>query len=626
MKKKRLLYSILAVSSILSLASCSIVNGLQDYLNPTTSSSSNNRANSNTTKTTTTSVETTTISNPIETTTDNVTTTIETTTDNVTTSSNTTTEVVSTTESIDESNFTMVQLNVSNIVENKALKNPILNTYYYQDSIIPYVSLNDFINVMDGYITASSVKVTKNGNLYTYTKTTSDDEVVTITINPSTNEITLNNFPTYIDALGNTNTYNITDKMVKATKEYIQSPETQVINLSNYNMEIFEIDGMAILPEAVANILFASPLYYNLYYTGSGYVFDSSVATTQEKALFSNVTLDESIELRQYSYDTLALIIDNFFGLNNYKGITSAYGILEKYKDSLLSLSSTTNIEATLNVLYYELDDGHTGVSSYSYNSSSNKDYKYNTNVNRSNISSTYNELYTYYEASQTSSFNPFNRKTSSLYKASGDTALVSLDSFELTGDSSSQTTDTFYMLTNALEAIGDNYSNIVINLGLNGGGSIASMIETIGLLTDEDIVIYTYNEHTKALIKYTYQVDCDLDGDFTDNDSYASSYDFYVLSSGYTYSAANEFVNLCNEYGYAKVLGQTSGGGACVVLPTMLPDGTSFQTSGSISLANYDKENNVLEIIDGGITVTNNISYKYFYNASYLNSYIASL
>ena len=157
--------------------------------------------------------------------------------------------------------------------------------YIYKCNII-----KSYFNILQGYISASSIKESYDDetNTYTYTKTTSDGEEVKIIVSPDTNEITLTNYPFYVDGLGNTNMYSISSGKIKTTKEYVVSPTPVTYNLSDYGMEILQINGEALLPEAIVNALVGSPLYYNVYYTGSSYVLDSSTASTTEKQYFSS--------------------------------------------------------------------------------------------------------------------------------------------------------------------------------------------------------------------------------------------------------------------------------------------------------------------------------------------------
>ena len=642
MKKKRILYGALSLGLVMVLSSCTLLDSLRTSSTTSTTTSATTTS-STTTLNTTTNTSTTTLSTTTEvatttskstsnttssSTTTNTTTSSNTTTSNTTTStettSNTTTvattteDVITTTDTTPQVNYEMQTLGVTRTYSASMNTPSTLTTYFIDESLVPYVSMEDFLYILSDKLSYNSISKTYDSttNTYTYERTNSDGDTYTITISPSNNEITLNNCPFYIDALANSNTYSLTSKRVKTTKEYVISPETVTINLSDYNMQMYQIDNKALLPVSIINSIIASPLYYNVYFTGSGYVCDSSTASNQEKSmLFGNISLEDDEELREYSYNTLAFIYDNLFGLKTYRGYESVYEMLEPYKEDLLKTDGS-DIEALTSFLYTFIDDGHTGISSYKFGNTSEVDST-SLGERRTKLNKAYQTLENYYKASKFA-------RTSSPYRASGNTAVIEIDSFSL--DSSDSSNDTYSTLKSILNSINGQYKNIALNLGLNGGGSIASMVETLGLLTDNDIVMYTYNELTGALIKYTYQVDVDLDGDFTDDDSYASTYDFYILASGYTYSAANEFTNLCIENNIAKTLGKHTGGGACVVLPTSLPDGTSFQTSGPVCLCNYDEENNTYEIVDDGVDVDYDYEYSNFYSVTTLNAYINNL
>ena len=57
-----------------------------------------------------------------------------------------------------------------------------------------------------------------------------------------------------------------------------------------------------------------------------------------------------------------------------------------------------------------------------------------------------------------------------------------------------------------------------------------------------------------------------DLDGVFDDQDGYGGQYNFYIITSGSSYSCANALPYFAQKDHLAKVMGQKPGGGDCVV------------------------------------------------------------
>ena len=166
---------------------------------------------------------------------------------------------------------------------------------------------------------------------------------------------------------------------------------------------------------------------------------------------------------------------------------------------------------------------------------------------------------------------------------------------------------------------------NIVVDLSRNGGGNGAAMYKALGFLKQQ-VYASVKNEIMGLTVTYSISVDTNLDGKYNSSDSY-SNYNWYVLTSGLTYSAANIFASVCKDQGLATVIGQKSGGGMCGVVPVVLTDGTALQMSGLstmyVSIKDYKTANQKVSYIEGGIEVDSAIDYEYFYDRNYINSLI---
>ena len=62
------------------------------------------------------------------------------------------------------------------------------------------------------------------------------------------------------------------------------------------------------------------------------------------------------------------------------------------------------------------------------------------------------------------------------------------------------------------------------------------------------------------------YHVDTNLDGVVDDEDGYGGQYDFYIMTSGSSYSCGNALPYFAQQDGLAKIIGANPGGGDCVV------------------------------------------------------------
>ena len=107
----------------------------------------------------------------------------------------------------------------------------------------------------------------------------------------------------------------------------------------------------------------------------------------------------------------------------------------------------------------------------------------------------------------------------------------------------------------------------VVIDLSNNGGGAVSALIAILGFLSPDGEANLTYF-HTlnQNYCSEWYHVDTNLDGKFDDADGFGGKYDFYILTSGYSYSCANALPFLAQADGLAKIIGEQPGGGDCMV------------------------------------------------------------
>ncbi|CRH57018.1 carboxy-terminal protease [Chlamydia trachomatis] len=135
--------------------------------------------------------------------------------------------------------------------------------------------------------------------------------------------------------------------------------------------------------------------------------------------------------------------------------------------------------------------------------------------------------------------------------------------------------------MKNTLEKISKNkkIKNVVIDISQNGGGNIGAMYRVLGLLTNNDIVSHSHEMQSNAKTTENYKIDANKDGNYNDNDAF-DNFNYYILTSKNTFSAANSFSAIVKEMNIGKIIGQKSGGGTSSVLPLVLNDGTSILIS----------------------------------------------
>ena len=170
--------------------------------------------------------------------------------------------------------------------------------------------------------------------------------------------------------------------------------------------------------------------------------------------------------------------------------------------------------------------------------------------------------------------------KSDNTVEISGDTAVIYFESFteDLTRPNSFYTKlptredldkSAFALAWYAFEKIKENgnVKNVVFDVSNNGGGAAAALVSLLGFLSEDGEVNITYRDLlNRSDVSEYYHVDTNLDGIFDDRDGYGGQYNFYILTSGSSYSCGTALPYFAQRDGMAKVIGQKPGGGDCVV------------------------------------------------------------
>lgn len=147
---------------------------------------------------------------------------------------------------------------------------------------------------------------------------------------------------------------------------------------------------------------------------------------------------------------------------------------------------------------------------------------------------------------------------------------------------------------------------NVVIDLSMNGGGLISQLALTLSYLTSDGITLNYLNTASDSLSSETAL--------YTKIADYSSQYNFYVLVSGFTFSAANAFAVYCKTNGIARIIGnEASGGGDCSVDNCVLADGTMFQDSSVHKMVNI--KDGTRSSIDGGAAPDVRLAHESYYD-----------
>ena len=138
------------------------------------------------------------------------------------------------------------------------------------------------------------------------------------------------------------------------------------------------------------------------------------------------------------------------------------------------------------------------------------------------------------------------------------------------------------------------------MDLSTNSGGDAEAAIFVIGWFLGEAPVSLV---HTFCGTRVTnvYRIDANQDRVFDSKDSLYADYNLYCLCSPLSFSCGNLVPWAYHSSGMVTLIGDTTGGGSCVVQPMATAWGTVFQTSGTSRLAFV--RNGSYYDIDQGVT-----------------------
>lgn len=220
-------------------------------------------------------------------------------------------------------------------------------------------------------------------------------------------------------------------------------------------------------------------------------------------------------------------------------------------------------------------------------------------------------------------------------YEEVGNTAYITFDHFEgvprdvdyYETAPTADTTDTVGLMIYAYQQVMRENSpieNVVIDLSCNTGGDADAAVFVVSAFLG-DGCISAFDPMTGALTTAVYNVDINLDGKFDDGDTGFMRKNLFCLTSPVSFSCGNLVPCVFKNSNMVTLIGRTSGGGSCVVLPMSTACGTGFQMSGFTRLA-FMKNGSFYDIDQGATpdySMTNPMSY---YDREGLTEYINTL
>ena len=325
--------------------------------------------------------------------------------------------------------------------------------------------------------------------------------------------------------------------------------------------------------------------------------------------------------ISQYNYDILRFIFDTSYGLKDIKGYTDAPAFFKAAGvDDGLKSTNLREYNTAMSKLIGYIDDGHTGfnnMSHYSDFAELDNGGEYTT-ISRSgqrltklieNGKKYLKERMETYKKLNPQDQNPEdpNFYQGIKFSSNKDTAIIAFNGFANNYDEILTMKDVFPDPATVIDE--DNFNivtrgnliastpkgflsafkildqlnkdtkvvkNVVVDMTTNGGGEIAIMPFLTAFFAEDPT--FTIKDVTNGVTKeFHYEIDLDGDGKF--GDTYKGKFNFYFLTSGFSFSCGNCLPGMVKEGG-VKIIGETSGGGTSPVGAYFDGLGTYFNLS----------------------------------------------
>ncbi len=291
-----------------------------------------------------------------------------------------------------------------NLTTEYDVANGNLDLYFEEDGSVPYVKIDDFFSLLQGFVDPSvefSYDITDTtyemSYVYTDTDTNTDYDLI-LTVDTVANTISVNDPGFYWAYVYSTET-NYGRHIEYMDSEYADSYYSEgqdiIFDLNDYGMDALFYEDHLVLPYYLVNQLFAGSSYYNVYYNYDGLygIYSLPGAGSEEYETIKTSSVNNSrmpADLVAHNFNMLAFNLDHFYGIRDLNGIESYYDLLYSNKTKFLSTAPDVFDSALDTFIAKTIDEAHT---SYGYPSYFNKiDYQPGSSFG----GSTYEEYFAY--------------------------------------------------------------------------------------------------------------------------------------------------------------------------------------------------------------------------------------
>ncbi|QVK09065.1 S41 family peptidase [Mycoplasma mycoides] len=330
-------------------------------------------------------------------------------------------------------------------------------------------------------------------------------------------------------------------------------------HLGDYDIEMLKDQNDIYLPIVLLNQIFLNDSNVQVYFNQDevnifrfAETLGNFLNIVNLKMSKANMQTEIPKNLKEFQYKYFSFLFDHYYGikLNN----KSYKEFFKKYESKILGSNDSHYL--TTRQIIADLDDPHSAYILDGY-------YSKMKDIEKAKITKEANKL----------RYDNWNNLLHVLAKLdpnkieyqnnfiSDTTSVISFKQFE--------ESTTSHIQKSLEEAQIKGIKNIIFNVTQNGGGFIGAAYELMGFLTDKPFNVYNYNPLSKEqkveTIKSKYN---------------KFNFNYYILTSPYSFSAGNIFPQIARDNKVAKLIGYKTFGGASSIGYFILPTGDIIQLS----------------------------------------------
>jgi hypothetical protein len=395
-----------------------------------------------------------------------------------------------------------------------------------------------------------------------------------------------------------------------------------------YGIDLISQDGEYYLPlQLISDIVF-SHYSYNILYNGECIclVAGGMIELLEDQYYIAGAPKERSDALIDFNYKELCFALDALYGLKEEHRITD-FDLLFQETGLILPIMSKDPQEAgqalsDLMSIYF--DDKHSGFTGRSYMMKED----ITRHLGPTSLQSK-EETQRYLAAREKfypDGFVPYEEVENTAFITFDDFVYADIDYYGGEKPEDYLMEDTVGLMLYSYDRITRKDSpieNVVLDLSNNGGGMADAAAFVIGTFLG-DGSISMMNPLSGALVSENYKVDLNLDRKFDEKDS-LKDYNLFCLISDRSFSCGNLVPSVFKNSRRVTLLGQQSGGGACVVHKLTTADGCLLQISGMKHLA-YMKNGSFYDIDQGAEPDFFIMKPELLYDREYMTDYVNEL